>query len=653
MAPLPSTTALFDAIGAGGEEAAAATAWRGRPSRAPPARSGDLPLVGRDAEWAALLRALGDAGPDGRVAVAGGGGRHRQDAPGRGRPRPRAGAGAPTLRPAASRRRPASPTPRWRRRCARAWPSGRTGLAAVPAHALAEAARLVPELAAGAPGPAAAAGPGRAGRRGAVPGRGLRGALRRPRGRPRRRRRRRRRACCSSTTCSGPTRPPCRLLGYLLRRLAGPPGPRAADLAPAARRQAAPRARRRRAHDGRPGAPAGAARAGARCRPRPLGAAAVGDERGGGRRARGPGPGGPGRAALRRDGGPAVPAASSTWPPSPRGRRAGADEACRCPRAPGAPPRPGPRARGRRPAGARHRGGARPLLRRRHAAGAAGPQRRGGGGRPRGAGRARAWSTRTPGTSTTSATRRSARSSTSDTSPARRRLLHRRAAAALAQPGPDREDRTALVARHLERAGRDDEAALAHARAAGRARAVYANADALAHLRAALVLGHPDRPALLTRRRGRADAPGRLRRRRRRATRRRRPRRPRRRSPVSSGAWARCTAGAASGTSPRPTCAPRSGRRPRRTGGARGTARRAEPHAPRARRRPRRPRARPARPRAGRRTGGDAGAVARALNILGVLGARRRGPRRRPRPPRAQRWPSPPRWGTGRRRRPR
>ena len=85
-----------------------------------------------------------------------------------------------------------------------------------------------------------------------------------------------------------------------------------------------------------------------------------------------------------------------------------------------------------------------------------------------------------------------------DTGAARRRLLHRRAAAALAQPGPDREDRTALVARHLERAGQADEAALAHARAAGRARAVYANADALAHLRAALVLGHPDRPALLT-----------------------------------------------------------------------------------------------------------------------------------------------------------
>ena len=153
-----------------------------------------------------------------------------------------------------------------------------------------------------------------------------------------------------------------------------------------------------------------------------------------------------------------------------------------------------------------------------------------------------------------------------DTGAARRRLLHRRAAAALAQPGPDREDRTALVARHLERAGQADRGGAGHARAAGRARAVYANADALAHLRAALVLGHPDRPALLTAARGRPDAPGRLRRRGRQLRDGGRPRRRRRRSPASSGAWGRCTAGAASGPSPRRTCAPRWGRRPRRTG---------------------------------------------------------------------------------------
>jgi DNA-binding SARP family transcriptional activator/tetratricopeptide (TPR) repeat protein len=77
-----------------------------------------------------------------------------------------------------------------------------------------------------------------------------------------------------------------------------------------------------------------------------------------------------------------------------------------------------------------------------------------------------------------------------ETSLARRRLLHGRAAVL---PGaPD-----ATVARHLRLAGRELEAAQAFRRAGSRARAVFANAEALAHLRAALALGHPDRSALL------------------------------------------------------------------------------------------------------------------------------------------------------------
>ncbi len=73
-----------------------------------------------------------------------------------------------------------------------------------------------------------------------------------------------------------------------------------------------------------------------------------------------------------------------------------------------------------------------------------------------------------------------------ETSLARRRLLHGRVADALA-PGPAAE-----VARHLQLAGRDAEAAAAYRRAAEHARALYANAEALEHLRAALAVGDPD-----------------------------------------------------------------------------------------------------------------------------------------------------------------
>jgi DNA-binding SARP family transcriptional activator/tetratricopeptide (TPR) repeat protein len=77
-----------------------------------------------------------------------------------------------------------------------------------------------------------------------------------------------------------------------------------------------------------------------------------------------------------------------------------------------------------------------------------------------------------------------------DTSLARRRLLHRRAAGV---PGTS----DAAAARHLQMAGRDAEAAEAFWRAGQQARAVFANAEALQHLRAALAMGHPDRPAVL------------------------------------------------------------------------------------------------------------------------------------------------------------
>ena len=75
---------------------------------------------------------------------------------------------------------------------------------------------------------------------------------------------------------------------------------------------------------------------------------------------------------------------------------------------------------------------------------------------------------------------------------ARRRLLNGRVADVLALRHGD----PALVARHLELAGREDEAAAAYAAAGDRARALSAGSEALAHYRSALALGHPD-PALL------------------------------------------------------------------------------------------------------------------------------------------------------------
>ena len=73
-------------------------------------------------------------------------------------------------------------------------------------------------------------------------------------------------------------------------------------------------------------------------------------------------------------------------------------------------------------------------------------------------------------------------------SAARRRLLHGRAAAAMArQPRPA----AALLAHHLRGAGRDAEAAEWHWRAALEARVLFAHTEALHHALQARALGHP------------------------------------------------------------------------------------------------------------------------------------------------------------------
>ena len=70
------------------------------------------------------------------------------------------------------------------------------------------------------------------------------------------------------------------------------------------------------------------------------------------------------------------------------------------------------------------------------------------------------------------------------TSLARRRLLHRRVAEVLRAAADGRDDpgRLALIAGHERAAGRDAEAAEAFREAGARARAVYANREALDHL---------------------------------------------------------------------------------------------------------------------------------------------------------------------------
>jgi DNA-binding SARP family transcriptional activator len=83
-------------------------------------------------------------------------------------------------------------------------------------------------------------------------------------------------------------------------------------------------------------------------------------------------------------------------------------------------------------------------------------------------------------------------------SPARRRVLHRRVAGAFIAHGrrSPAPTQAALIARHLELGGQQEEAATYHQLAADQARQVFANLEALDHYRAALSLGHPE-PAVL------------------------------------------------------------------------------------------------------------------------------------------------------------
>jgi DNA-binding SARP family transcriptional activator len=86
-----------------------------------------------------------------------------------------------------------------------------------------------------------------------------------------------------------------------------------------------------------------------------------------------------------------------------------------------------------------------------------------------------------------------------ETSLARRRLLHRRVADALGGRFHIRRDIGAVagqIAHHYREAGQDAFAAVHFEIAGNHARALYANAEALAHFRAALALGHPEAAAL-------------------------------------------------------------------------------------------------------------------------------------------------------------
>ncbi|HEY1275275.1 MAG TPA: BTAD domain-containing putative transcriptional regulator [Thermoleophilaceae bacterium] len=74
---------------------------------------------------------------------------------------------------------------------------------------------------------------------------------------------------------------------------------------------------------------------------------------------------------------------------------------------------------------------------------------------------------------------------------ARRRLLHRRVAEALLRAAPGAES-ASLLAQHLRLAGDDGAAAEQHRRAADHAAFVLAHKDAIEHLESALALGYPD-----------------------------------------------------------------------------------------------------------------------------------------------------------------
>jgi predicted ATPase/DNA-binding SARP family transcriptional activator len=85
------------------------------------------------------------------------------------------------------------------------------------------------------------------------------------------------------------------------------------------------------------------------------------------------------------------------------------------------------------------------------------------------------------------------------TSLARRRLLHRRIAEVFASRTRGHRDSATIVgqiAHHYQMAGNDSLAAEYYQLAGERARSLYANTEALAHLRLALALGHPEAAAL-------------------------------------------------------------------------------------------------------------------------------------------------------------
>src|SRR5260370_26985467 len=82
---------------------------------------------------------------------------------------------------------------------------------------------------------------------------------------------------------------------------------------------------------------------------------------------------------------------------------------------------------------------------------------------------------------------------------ARRRLLHRRIAEVFASRTRGYRDSATIVgqiAHHYQMAGNDSLAAEYYRLAGERARGLYANTEALAHLRLALALGHPETAAL-------------------------------------------------------------------------------------------------------------------------------------------------------------
>lgn len=90
-----------------------------------------------------------------------------------------------------------------------------------------------------------------------------------------------------------------------------------------------------------------------------------------------------------------------------------------------------------------------------------------------------------------------------ETNQARRRLLHRRIGEALVArgrrrgaPGSAGVAGAGQIARHYQLAGQDELAADYYIQAGRQARDLYANAEALAHFRAALSLGHDGDPAL-------------------------------------------------------------------------------------------------------------------------------------------------------------